>query len=98
MTKAPADIRSFARQHTTLAINTLASVARGSKNDSARVNASVALLDRGWGRVQPDPDAQDHLNITIRQILEGSVTVVETKREPEPVVIEHNANDEPRSE
>jgi len=43
-------ISSLARQYTGLALVTLAQVAETSKNDSARVAAASALLDRGWGK------------------------------------------------
>jgi hypothetical protein len=49
--KGITDIRSYARQHTETAIKTLVSIATCKKStDSARVAASTALLDRGWGK------------------------------------------------
>jgi len=56
-----------------MAINTLVTLARRGKSESARVNAANYLLDRGWGRAaQPvtGADGQD-IKITIRTILEG---------------------------
>ena len=50
MAKAPQDIRSLARAHTEIAIQTLAGIAKKGKTDNARVAASVALLNRGWGQ------------------------------------------------
>ena len=44
------DIRALARQHTEAAVNTLVSIAEDGKQESARVAAATALLDRGWGR------------------------------------------------
>jgi Family of unknown function (DUF5681) len=44
-------IRDLARAHTADAIETLISIAKNPKaSDSARVQASTALLDRGWGK------------------------------------------------
>ena len=44
-------VRELARQHTTTAINTLADIARNTEAPpAARVAASSALLDRGWGK------------------------------------------------
>lgn len=44
-------IRDLARQHTEDAIGTLVSIAKNPKaSDSARVQASNALLDRAWGK------------------------------------------------
>ena len=72
MTKASADLRSLARSHTELGIQTLAGIARNSTSDSARVQAVSLLLDRGWGKaVQPHTgeDGND-IRVTIRQITE----------------------------
>ena len=49
--KGVMDIRAYARQHTETAIKTLVSIAACSKSPpAARVAASSALLDRGWGK------------------------------------------------
>jgi len=51
MAKTPTDIRSLARSHTERAIRVLARIMESPKAPaSARVAASVALLDRGWGK------------------------------------------------
>lgn len=53
MSKAPVEIRSLARNHTEEAIQRLAYWMRAD-NARASVGASVALLERGWGKpVQP---------------------------------------------
>src|SRR5204863_7741321 len=44
------DIRDLAREHTETAINALVRIAESGKQESARVAAASALLDRGWGR------------------------------------------------
>ncbi len=61
MAKAATEIRSLARSHTESAIKTLAKVMTSPKAPAAaRVAASCALLDRGWGKptimVAGDPD------------------------------------------
>ena len=73
MAKAPADLRSLARAHTELGIQTLAGIARNSTSDTARVSAAQALLDRGWGKpAQPHKGEDDKdIRITIRNITEG---------------------------
>jgi hypothetical protein len=49
--KALKNVEAAAREHTELAINTLAEVARDKQApQSARVAASVAILDRAWGK------------------------------------------------
>lgn len=87
--RTPTSIKVLARQHTTLAINTLAAICRGSDNDSARVNAAEALLDRGYGRVKPDPEGAEQVTVTIRKIFEhhlnGSEEIAKL-----PLIIEHN--------
>ena len=44
-------IRELAKAHTVDAINALASIVKNPKaSDSAKVQASTALLDRAWGK------------------------------------------------
>jgi len=44
-------VRDLARAYTADAIETLVTIAKNSKaSDSARVQASTALLDRAWGK------------------------------------------------
>jgi hypothetical protein len=51
MAKTPADIRSLARGHTASAVNVLAGIMNEPDAPAAaRVSASTALLDRGWGK------------------------------------------------
>lgn len=45
------NVRELARQHTQEAIVTLVGIAQDPQaSESARVQASIALLDRAWGR------------------------------------------------
>jgi hypothetical protein len=48
--KVVADIQELARQYTPTALKTLHHIAERGKQESARVAASTALLDRAWGR------------------------------------------------
>lgn len=51
MAKAPAEIKSLARAHTETALKVLAGImCEPEAPHSARVAASTALLDRGWGK------------------------------------------------
>lgn len=44
-------LREMAREHTEVALQALIDVATGSQSsDSAKVAASIALLDRAWGK------------------------------------------------
>ena len=85
MTNAPADLRSLARAHTELSIQTLAGIARNGTSEQARVAASQALLDRGWGKPPQVHSGQDggSIQVFIRQI-------VDVTGEAEPVLIEHD--------
>lgn len=46
----PVEVREAARALTTLALDTLKQVCETSDNDSARVTAANAILDRAWGK------------------------------------------------
>ena len=48
--KATAEIRKYAQQYTKDALDGLASIARTSESDAARVSAWNSLLDRGHGK------------------------------------------------
>jgi hypothetical protein len=67
-----ADLRSLARAHTELGIQTLAGIARNTTSDTARVQAVGMLLDRGWGKApQPHTGEDDKdIRVTIRQIVD----------------------------
>jgi hypothetical protein len=69
----PKDLKSLARSYTERAVLTLAGVSESSENDSARVSAAIALLDRGWGKPNQPHDAKvdGELRITIRKMLDG---------------------------
>ncbi len=48
--KGDGEIRELARQHTAAALATLVEVCQNGENESARVAAANAILDRGWGK------------------------------------------------
>jgi hypothetical protein len=84
MARAPTDIRSLARSHTSLAIKILAGIAKDGTNEGARVAAAVALLDRGWGKPAQMHTGEDggDIRITIRKIFEH-------RDEEKPLLLEH---------
>ena len=47
---ALAEVRELARQHTPQAISTLVKIVEKGRSEQARIAASVALLDRAWGK------------------------------------------------
>ena len=55
--KGHGDLRELARQHTEDAIATLVAICRNGENESARVAAANAILDRGWVRLTRPVDA-----------------------------------------
>ena len=52
----PAEVRALAREHTTDAIARLAGLLE-SEDHRVSLAAANALLDRGWGKVEPTADA-----------------------------------------
>jgi hypothetical protein len=68
MSKSLTEIRSLARSYTEMAIQTLAGIAQKGEQETARVRAAEALLDRGWGKAtQPiSGDDDNPLNIIHR--------------------------------
>jgi hypothetical protein len=44
------DLKSLARGYTQTAIKTLGGLSEAADSDATRVAASIALLDRGWGK------------------------------------------------
>jgi hypothetical protein len=71
--KTLVDVRSLARSYSTLAVNTLAGIARSPKcPPAARVTAAIALLDRGYGKPPQDHTGDDggDILVTIRHIVE----------------------------
>jgi hypothetical protein len=73
MPKMLTDIRALARAHGPSMINVLASIARQkTAPPSARVSAASTLLDRGYGKAEQPSETNSDIQITIRQILDGT--------------------------
>jgi hypothetical protein len=72
--RIPADLRSLARSYTDHAINTLAGIAQNGQSEMARVAASCALLDRGWGKppqAHTGENGEGNIRVVIRHIVRG---------------------------
>lgn len=54
--RIPEDVKEAAKAYTVEAINTLVDVMTTGKNDASRVNAAVAILNRGWGQPKQNVD------------------------------------------
>src|SRR4051812_27673059 len=57
--KGHGEIRELARLHTATALATLVEICQGGENESARVAAANAILDRGWGKAAVPAVADD---------------------------------------
>ena len=55
--RANKELRDLARTYTQDALDTLAKIAQQGESESARVQASVALLDRAWGKPRQSIEA-----------------------------------------
>jgi len=81
--KIPADIRSLCRAYTDEGVRVLASIMRQPEHPpAARVQAAIALLDRGWGRVpqaHTGEDGEGDIRVTIRHIVQGGDSAPDAK-------------------
>jgi len=64
------DLKSLARGYTTIAVQTLGGIAQAGESEASRVAASIALLDRGWGKPNQPHEAkiEGSLEIILRDI------------------------------
>jgi hypothetical protein len=69
--RLPTDLKSQARAYTDRAIASLGGIVENGESEAARVAASIALLDRGWGKPNQPAEAKidGELRITIRKLL-----------------------------
>jgi hypothetical protein len=99
--KGYGDLRELAREHTMTALRTLAEIAKHGENESARVAAANALLDRGHGKLrqQIDADLSGALLERMRRMTdderEAAVLALAVKA---GLVIEHRAAEPEKSE
>jgi hypothetical protein len=80
--RIPAYLRSLARSYTDHAINTLAGIAQNGQSEMARVAASCALLDRGWGKAPQAHTAENGegpIRVVVRHIVRGRDKPLEAK-------------------
>ena len=64
--RANKELRDAARIYTEDALKTLAHIAQKGESETARVQASVALLDRGWGKPKAQIEAEMNNELQIR--------------------------------
>jgi len=70
--QTPADIKSLARGYSNLSLQTLGGIAKDGKQEASRVAASIALLDRGWGKPSQDTthEVKGEIKVVLRKMLE----------------------------
>lgn len=68
--KAVSLIAVEARKHALQAIQTLARIAKNGKSETARIAASVALLDRGFGKPAQSVEMNFHADILQKRLLD----------------------------
>ena len=80
MAKTPTEIASLARSFTRPALKTLAAIMRQPKAPAAaRVQASIALLDRGWGKPKQTVGGDLENPLAVRLIKEIKHTIVDPR-------------------
>ena len=90
--KGHGDLREIARQHTEAALQTLVDIAANGENESARVAAANAILDRGWGKPAvplAGPDIPTHItfNVGTKDIRPREMKDVTLATDTQPLVI-----------
>lgn len=82
MPKLPLDLRSLARAHTEVCVQTLAGIVREESCPTAsRVTAAGLLLERGWGKpAQPltGENGEGEITIVIRRLVDEDEAKVKT--------------------
>lgn len=70
--KTPIDLKSLARGYTETAVKTLGGISQTGESEAARVAASIALLDRGWGKPNQDNThvVTGEVRVILRKMLE----------------------------
>jgi hypothetical protein len=89
--KAWGDVADMAKQHTPMAISALARIASDREAPpSAIVAASVALLDRGWGRPSQTVDLNSNSTIELHLIAARAIsaTLIEQQQTPQVETID----------
>jgi hypothetical protein len=64
--RANKELRDLARTYTNDALETLAGIAQNGESEAARVQASVALLDRAWGKPRQSIETDFRPELKIR--------------------------------
>jgi hypothetical protein len=83
---ALAEVRELARQHTTMAIDTLVKIADRGKTEMAKIAASNALLDRGWGKPTQPISGDDDMPPVALTVEDREAEIAERKRKAQECI------------
>jgi hypothetical protein len=86
------------RKYAGLALRTLAEIARNGRSDTARISASTALLDRGFGRPAQSVDLNltaDAISKRLSELSNAELAALEARMIalPATLTLEASAND-----
>jgi len=76
----------------------LAGIAKDGTNETARVAAAVALLDRGWGKpaqAHTGENGEGHIRVVVRHIVGGRDVESPRPRQIDAVPVDDAQEDEP---
>ena len=87
MSKAPVEIRSLARSHTSKALKVLKEIMENADiQAAARVSAAVALLDRGWGKPAQTVDMTVRKQIA-KDLVDDELAMIATSEPDKPEAV-----------
>ena len=78
--RLPTDLKSLARAHTSISIDTLSGIAKSGTQEAARVSAAIALLDRGWGK--PNQPTENKIEGKVEIVLRDLAAELSKKKKP----------------
>jgi len=86
-TPIPQDVKEAAKALTVQAIDTLRDVMLNGRNDASRVNAAVAILNRGWGA----PTQTLDVDVNHKQDWSALLTALDAHNAVKQLTAEENA-------
>ena len=74
------ELKSLARGWTEACILTLGGIATSGESEAAKVSASIALLDRGWGK--PNQPTENKIEGKVEIVLRDIALEIAKKKKP----------------
>jgi len=78
--KTPMELKSLARGWTEACVITLGGIATSGESEAAKVAASIALLDRGWGK--PNQPTESKIEGKVEIVLRDIAVELTKKKTP----------------